>query len=101
MRGVARKRCRVVYATRERQFLWEVELPFEATIADAIEAARQSEPRADIPWDSPCVGIFGERRSRADRPLDADRVEIYRPLGCDPRDRRRERVAQMRRKRPP
>lgn len=101
MKGAACKRCVVAYATPEHQFQWEVELPLDATIADAIEVARQHEPHADIPWDSPAVGIFGEHRSRTDRPLDADRVEIYRPLLCDPRDRRRKRVAEMRRKRSP
>jgi len=89
----------VAYATRTRQYLWEVELPLEATIADAIEAARGIAQLPEIPWDTSAVGIFGERRNRADRPLDADRVEIYRPLRSDPRARRRERVEELRKKR--
>ena len=34
------KRCVVAYATREHQYLWTVDLPERATIADALEVAR-------------------------------------------------------------
>ncbi len=61
----------------------------DATIAEAIEAARRQAPADEIPWDSAPVGIFGEPRSRADLPADGDRIELYRPLGDDPRARRR------------
>jgi uncharacterized protein len=64
-------------------------LPPEATIADAIEAARRQAPDLDIPWDSAPVGVFGESRSRADTPADGDRIELYRPLRDDPKARRR------------
>src|SRR5580658_8359349 len=49
----ARKRCTVAYATRERQYLWSVELAGTASIADALAAARASaaaELQAGIPW---------------------------------------------------
>ena len=94
------KRCTVAYATRERQYLWSVELPLEASIADALAAARAAAgPAADIPWDSAAVGIFGERRSRTDVFADGDRIELYRPLRGDPRERRRQRVQRERRAR--
>ncbi|MGH8138832.1 MAG: RnfH family protein [Steroidobacteraceae bacterium] len=96
MSDTPRKQCVVAYATRERQYLWKVDLAPEATIADAIEAARQVAKLPQVPWDSAPVGIFGELRARADRPADADRIEIYRPLRSDPRDRRRERVQRLR-----
>jgi putative ubiquitin-RnfH superfamily antitoxin RatB of RatAB toxin-antitoxin module len=91
-----RKRCVVAYATRERQYLWAVDLDVDATIADAIEAARQLADEPDVPWDTAPVGIFGEVRERSDRPAEGDRIEIYRPLASDPRDRRRERVQRQR-----
>jgi uncharacterized protein len=92
-----RKRCVVVYATRARQYLWTVELPQEATIAAALAAARTlaaGEPAgAEAPaWDTAAVGVFGEVRGREERCADGDRIEIYRPLHRDPRERRRERV---------
>ena len=91
-----RKRCIVAYATRERQYLWAVDVPVDATIADVIEAARQLADEPDVPWDTAPVGIFGEARNRSDRPLEGDRVEIYRPLPSDPRDRRRAQVQKQR-----
>jgi putative ubiquitin-RnfH superfamily antitoxin RatB of RatAB toxin-antitoxin module len=106
-----RKRCVVAYAARQWQHLWTVDLPAEATIADALTAARliaegsptsdgKSADRPDVPWDTAPVGIFGELRDRQDVPADGDRVEIYRPLRSDPRERRRERVKRDRRSKP-
>jgi putative ubiquitin-RnfH superfamily antitoxin RatB of RatAB toxin-antitoxin module len=84
------KQCVVAYAADgARQCLWRVVLPAEATIAEAIGAARRQAPAADIPWDRAPVGIFGEPRTRADLPADGDRIELYRPLSEDPRVRRR------------
>ena len=105
------KICSVAYATPERQHLWTVKLPQGATIADAIEAARGvaagtssgasgpgvgAEP---IPWDSAPVGIFGEIRTRDYIPGDGDRIELYRPLQQDPRERRRDQVNAGRKRR--
>lgn len=98
--GAACKRCIVAFATRERQYLWSVELPIEASIADAVAAARAAAgPSVDIPWESAAVGIFGERRVRSDGCADGDRIELYRPLRSDPRERRRQRVQRERRAR--
>ena len=89
MSGRADKHCIVAYADSSRQYLWPVVLPAQATIAEAIEAARRQAPKAEVPWESAPVGIFGELRSRADLPADGDRIELYRPLSDDPRARRR------------
>jgi hypothetical protein len=91
--------CTVAFATRARQYLWSVELPKGARIADALAAARlqaSAELAAQVPWDSAPVGIFGELRTRGDRCAEGDRIEIYRPLRRDPREGRRERVARER-----
>ena len=85
----ADKHVVVAYADSARQYFWPVVLPAEATIADAIAAARRQTQDADVPWDSAPVGIFGEARSRADLPVDGDRIELYRPLPDDPKARRR------------
>jgi len=92
----ARKQCVVAYATAERQFLWPVELDENATIAEALAAARAIANDESVPWDDAPVGIYGEPRNRDDVPRDGDRIEIYRPLHSDPRERRRERVRQQR-----
>jgi putative ubiquitin-RnfH superfamily antitoxin RatB of RatAB toxin-antitoxin module len=96
MTDSSRKHCQVVYATPERQLVWTVELPAEATIADALAAARQQAAPPDVPWDEAPVGIFGEVRDRSYCPQHADRIEIYRPLRADPRQRRREAVQRLR-----
>ena len=98
MTSDGRKRCVVAYATRERQYLWGVDVAADATIADVIEAARQLADEPDVPWDTAPVGIFGELRERTDQPAEGDRVEIYRPLSSDPRERRREQVRQQRKR---
>ncbi len=91
------KRCLVAYATRDRQYLWAVELVSEATIADAVAAARRVANNLQaVPWDDAPVGVFGELRERTDVPQDGDRIELYRPLASDPRQRRRERVQRQR-----
>jgi putative ubiquitin-RnfH superfamily antitoxin RatB of RatAB toxin-antitoxin module len=98
----------VAYATRDHQYLWTVDLPQGATIADALEVARglaattRTTPGThheieEVPWDTAPVGVFGEARDRQDVPGDGDRIEIYRPLRSDPRQRRRERVRRDRR----
>ena len=99
------KRCVVAYATRERQYLWSVELAGDATIADALAAARNHAERESAGldptlWDLAPVGVFGEPRTRAARVQDGDRIELYRPLRADPRARRRERVQRERHKGP-
>lgn len=97
-----RKRCLIVYATPQRQYLWTVELPGAASIADALAAARAAAAQhgqdAGIPWDTAAVGIFGEARARSAACADGDRIEIYRPLRQDPRSARRERVQRARRR---
>ena len=79
----------VAFAGAARQYLWQVVLAPDATIAEAIDAVRREAPETAVPWDSAAVGIFGETRTRADRPEDGDRIELYRPLRGDPRLRRR------------
>jgi putative ubiquitin-RnfH superfamily antitoxin RatB of RatAB toxin-antitoxin module len=43
------------------------------------------------------VGVFGELRARSARCADGERIELYRPLGHDPRAARRARVQRERR----
>jgi uncharacterized protein len=92
------KRCTVAYATPAQQYLWELELPMQASIGVAIEAARAQAPPevATIAWDSLAVGVFGVPRLRTQPCAHGDRIELYRPLGRDPRERRRERVQRER-----
>ncbi|HTB66867.1 MAG TPA: RnfH family protein [Steroidobacteraceae bacterium] len=93
---MATKRCSVAFALPARQYLWAVELPAAATVADLLQQAHvmaraRGEDR-EVPWDSDSLGIFGEPCRRDDVPAEGDRVEIYRALLNDPRASRRARV---------
>ena len=107
MRDAGTKRCVVAYATLQHQYLWTVDLPETATVDDALSAARglSADTRTtrgtrqeleEIPWETAPVGIFGVTCNRQAVPGDGDRIEIYRPLRSDPRERRRERVRRER-----
>jgi putative ubiquitin-RnfH superfamily antitoxin RatB of RatAB toxin-antitoxin module len=85
------KTCLVLYATPGRQWTWSVALDDVATVADALELARQQAGTLDVPWDGD-VGIFGELCARDAVPRDGDRIEIYRPLKSDPKESRRARA---------
>jgi uncharacterized protein len=91
------KRCLVAYAAPAREYLWPLELPDGACIADALAAARALAGPAPIPWESCAVGVFGELRRRTDGCVEGDRIELYRPLARDPRASRRARARQARR----
>lgn len=93
--GTGKKRCIVAYATREHQYLWMVELPESASVEAALDAARAGAPEVEVPWEHAEIGIFGETCVRGHVPADGDRIEIYRPLGRDPREARRERVHRL------
>src|SRR5437763_4750544 len=76
----AGKRCVVAYATRARQYLWSVELPLHASIADALAAARAAaDPAAPIPWDSAVVGIFAEPRAGTDAGAGGAHRQVHPP----------------------
>jgi putative ubiquitin-RnfH superfamily antitoxin RatB of RatAB toxin-antitoxin module len=94
-----RKRCLVAYATRERQYMWTVELDAAASVADALAAARVAAgaAAAAVPWEQAAVGNYGEPCARSAACADGDRIELYRPLTRDPRSARRARVARERR----
>jgi putative ubiquitin-RnfH superfamily antitoxin RatB of RatAB toxin-antitoxin module len=97
----ASKSCIVAWAGEQQQCQWQLTLGADACIADALSAARAAAAAtggaAHIPWDSAPVGIFGELRQRTDGFADGDRIELYRPLARDPRERRRDQVARERR----
>jgi uncharacterized protein len=78
-------RVEVVLARRDRAGAVTVQLPAGAVVRDAIRASgMEADPNA--------VGVFGKRVA-PDTPLaDGDRVEIYRPLSLDPKERRRQRA---------
>lgn len=84
----------VVYALPDEQALIPVELPAGSTIADALVAADIAARFPQIDLVTAKVGIFGKHATRERVLQTGDRVEIYRPLLADPKDRRRRRAAE-------
>lgn len=78
-------RIEVVAARRDGVSTTRLELPAGALVRDALQAS-------GLQVDTNAVGIFGKRVSPDVRLADGDRVEIYRPLLLDPKERRRERA---------
>ncbi len=79
----------VVYALPERQYRQLLKLPVGSTINDAL-AALNFEPYSLI--TDVKVGIFGKEKPLDYALLEGERLEIYRPLLADPKERRRLKV---------
>ena len=78
----------VAYANAQRQWLVALNLPENATVADAIAAANLE----DLPTLEGNIGIFARGCQLSDVLKQGDRVEIYRPLIADPMLQRRTRA---------
>ena len=79
----------VVFALPDRQFLDKVNVPDDATVADAIRQSGVKQHFPGIDLDGLQAGIWGKPVERAQKLRDGDRVELYRPLEMDPREARR------------
>ena len=93
---MARIRVEVVYALRDAQTLIELEVEAGTTALEAIRRSGVLERHPEISAVRGRVGVFG-KRVELDAPLrDGDRVELYRPLLADPKEKRRQRAARRR-----
>lgn len=74
----------VAYSEPAQQIWLTIEVPDGATVGDAIERSGILRMFPHIDLTTQKVGIFGKvvKSDTALRP--GDRVEIYRPITCDP-----------------
>lgn len=91
--SAARIRVQVVYALPRRCWLREVELSADATVREAIAASGLEREIEGLVIDAARVGIFSRPATLDTGLRDGDRVELYRPLECDPKEVRRRRAA--------
>jgi uncharacterized protein len=79
----------VVYALPDEQVLLALRVPQGTTVIQAVELSgiRLRYPEIDLARNA--VGIFGKRAGLETVLRAADRIEIYRPLIADPKERRR------------
>lgn len=75
----------IAYGLPQRQVWLTLEVPEGTTVGDAIARSGISDQFPDIDLEKQKMGIFG-KLTRLDAVLEeGDRVEIYRPLVCDPK----------------
>lgn len=75
----------VAYALPQQQVWMTIEVPDGATVKDAIERSGILRQFPAIDLGQQKVGVFS-KLTRLDAVLeDGDRVEIYRPVTCDPK----------------
>lgn len=84
----------VAYAPLEEQFLYVEEVEEGCTVGEALVQSKLLQDFPDINIDK--VGIFGRVVEKDWVLRELDRIEIYRPLKIDPRDRRRKSVEEER-----
>ena len=74
----------IAYSEHSQQIWMTIEVPDEASVMDAIERSGILKMFPHIDLDAQKVGIFG-KVVKPQTPLrPGDRVEIYRPITCDP-----------------
>lgn len=87
----------VVYASKIKQYLQEIDLPEGSTIQQAIEKSALLTEFPEIFLSEAVVGIFGKKNTLSTILHSGDRVEIYRPLTIHPMQKRR-RLAEIQKK---
>ncbi|MBV2235286.1 MAG: RnfH family protein [Sterolibacterium sp.] len=84
----------VIYALPQQQDLVQLQLPSGSSLQQAVEQSGLLAKYPEIDLTRNKLGIYG-KLSKADTMLrDRDRVEIYRPLIADPKEVRKQRVAE-------
>ncbi len=79
----------IAYALTQNQFLQRITVPSGITVEQAITLSEFDKRFPDIDWVSQKIGIFGKLTTLDAVLRNNDRVEIYRPLQCDPKENRR------------
>lgn len=88
-------RVDVIYAEVARVWRCRLELPAEATVGEALgSAADQMSSWPLAAREANRLAVFGRDVEASYRLKDGDRLELLRPLLCDPKDARRQRARQ-------
>ena len=89
----------VSYALPKEQIIISIKVPKNINVKQAIEKSGIQGKFPDIDLAINTVGIFGKQTTLNHSIKDRDRIEIYRPLIADPKEIRRKRAAEEKRKR--
>jgi putative ubiquitin-RnfH superfamily antitoxin RatB of RatAB toxin-antitoxin module len=91
------KTCLLVVDAPGAVWTQDIMAPAGATIAELLVIASTRCPYEGVDWENATVGVHGTRRARTHVPAAGERVEVYRPLRADPRELRRQRLADAKR----
>ena len=82
----------VAYALPEEQMVIPLVVAPGTTLIEAVVASHIADhfPQIDVSKDK--MGIYGKIAPRDTALREHDRVEIYRPITCDPKEVRRQRA---------
>ena len=82
----------VAYALPDKQILECLKVPNGTTAAQAIQLSGICTKFSEIQLNDKNLGIFGKLVKSEKILRNYDRIEIYRPLTVDPKEKRRKRV---------
>ena len=82
----------VVYALPENQNLECLTVPNGTTVSQALQFSETYNNLSKIQLNKISVGIFGKLVKSETILHNYDRIEIYRPIAIDPKEKRRKRV---------
>ncbi|MGO1298091.1 MAG: RnfH family protein [Vibrio sp.] len=88
----------VVYALPHEQRVINVMAKQDMTAEQIIEQSGVLAMYPEIDLDKNSIGVFSRNIKRDSTVRDGDRIEIYRPLLADPKDIRRKRAEQAKKK---
>ena len=84
----------VAYALEDIQYLFSETVEQGTTVAQALQQSKLLQELPGLVTDK--VGIFSKIVTPDTVLREGDRIEVYRPLKADPRDRRRQKVEEER-----
>ncbi|WEJ63466.1 RnfH family protein [Thiomicrorhabdus lithotrophica] len=90
----AKIKIEVAYALEEIQYLFSESVEEGTTVIEALKGSKLLKELPGLVIDK--VGIFGKLVTYDTVLREGDRIEVYRPLKVDPRDRRRQKVEEER-----
>ncbi|MBA2659278.1 MAG: RnfH family protein [Nitrosospira sp.] len=85
----------VIYALSDKQIIRQLSLPVGTTAQQAVELSGIIGIFPEIDLSKNKLGIFGKLVAARAILRNRDRVEIYRPLIVDPKERRRRRAKEF------
>jgi uncharacterized protein len=79
----------IAYVTPSKQYLQALQVPDGSTIEQVVQLSGIVTLFPELALAGQKVGIFSKLKAMSDIVHHGDRIELYRPLTADPKERRR------------